>query len=785
MVSLLTTALQILDQLGILEKWEQTCSNIRYSQSRDVNGELLVEDWSYNLIRARHGYPPLQGERRVLLELLYENLQDKSRTLAGKEIIDVLQDAQGVTAVCKDGSRYRGDVLVGCDGVRSTVKRKMWDLAEKEFPDAVNSDKNALFADHCAVFGIAYGIEQMRPGEYIELSHDLGRGGSASGDKGSKVFYFVEAALPERVRGDKIPRYEPEDLETFINKNADMVLRPGPNGLTMGDLFANSKNIKLVPIEQGKFNLWHYGRIVCAGDSVHKSTPSLGSGGNGAIESVAMLTNGFKRLHDECVSVGRGPHPSQAELNRLFEAYRKEREGPSSTIKTISGYISDARCLKSPLQRLFIGHVQRNVPNPAANAVLSVAIGGVSLEFLPLPQRSLNVIAPFNPTMGFAKWESILRRTLAALPLLALAILAACTVGDRPSLFPLVEESAYLRHGNITMTWNSSVLPTMQSFINFRSDGIDSPLARGNLFLTDSMYSLASVSPTQMVSFMTDFAVLYLIWLLESGRRANNFSILKFPALFAAAMHFLGAAKTIPFYCFLHYVFSSIDNFVAGDLRLTKRRWTSASLPALCLAYLTPFYLAHFWPGSLITRQYWMCAWQLFPISVALSLWGLSRCFPDTEDKDKVMNLRGDLPVIRCYVCFLSAVAAWAWISRGWADATTWGFGLFRTFLASGTAPATASFSENLLRFWQWEGVYSLTCQFMWLGYLFWDLRRAGMLQEGWWTVMSAVAVGFFVAGPGTTTGVAWLGREYVLAYRSHKDAMTREKVMTTELKTC
>ncbi len=42
---------------------------------------------------------------------------------AGRQLEQVDQDGDGVTAIFTDGSRARGDLLVGADGVRSTVRR--------------------------------------------------------------------------------------------------------------------------------------------------------------------------------------------------------------------------------------------------------------------------------------------------------------------------------------------------------------------------------------------------------------------------------------------------------------------------------------------------------------------------------------------------------------------------------------------------------------------------------------------------------------------------------------
>ncbi len=44
---------------------------------------------------------------------------------AGRPLTGVETDADGATALLADGTRERGDLLVGCDGVRSTVRRRM------------------------------------------------------------------------------------------------------------------------------------------------------------------------------------------------------------------------------------------------------------------------------------------------------------------------------------------------------------------------------------------------------------------------------------------------------------------------------------------------------------------------------------------------------------------------------------------------------------------------------------------------------------------------------------
>ncbi|MGB7021753.1 MAG: FAD-dependent monooxygenase, partial [Xanthobacteraceae bacterium] len=78
----------------------------------------------------------LDGNGRIIMEQpmgrtlsgwsrLYDALLDElpARTYRfGKRLARIEQDADGVTAMFADGSSERGDLLIGADGIRSTVR---------------------------------------------------------------------------------------------------------------------------------------------------------------------------------------------------------------------------------------------------------------------------------------------------------------------------------------------------------------------------------------------------------------------------------------------------------------------------------------------------------------------------------------------------------------------------------------------------------------------------------------------------------------------------------------
>jgi hypothetical protein len=233
----------------------------------------------------------------------------------------------------------------------------------------------------------------------------------------------------------------------------------------------------------------------------------------------------------------------------------------------------------------------------------------------------------------------------------------------------------------------------------------------------------------------------------------------------------IGIGLAAPLYAFIHYTLSPIENFSALDQRLTHTRTTFAALPAVLLTYLFPFYLMLVWP-DLAARQALLYVWQLYPVWLALAVWGIGRvCFADEMETDKVSRTQRDLPVMRWYVGGLVVLAAGVW----WWSA--WEFGLREVFVPVGLPRSMGDFGEFAAQLLRWDQVFGMGSLLVWLGYLFWDLRAAGMLREGWFRVAGLGLVSLLVGGPGATIGMGWLFREHILATRRHKYALTPESV--------
>ena len=127
---------RILDQLGVFAPlWEHTVP-ITAVHEHDERGALFRTKTGdvYEWLKRRTGFGVPFLCRKVVLEMLCAAVGERGsgRVLTGKRIVGARATKEGVSVVCESGEVYEGDVLAGCDGVNSLVRREMWRVAGEE-----------------------------------------------------------------------------------------------------------------------------------------------------------------------------------------------------------------------------------------------------------------------------------------------------------------------------------------------------------------------------------------------------------------------------------------------------------------------------------------------------------------------------------------------------------------------------------------------------------------------------------------------------------------------------
>jgi hypothetical protein len=240
-----------------------------------------------------------------------------------------------------------------------------------------------------------------------------------------------------------------------------------------------------------------------------------------------------------------------------------------------------------------------------------------------------------------------------------------------------------------------------------------------------------------------------------------------------------GIGVVSPLYYFLYYMSTPIEKLQASDMRLGKMNYALVLLPTLILTYYIPGYSMFYWP-TLAGRESWLFLWQMFPVWISLITMFLSSLIPDTTFTDRFEAPTRDLPVVRYTVGSLAAASSFVWLVTC-MNAFMRG-GILAVFIPQNLPSQTTDFAAFTREFLKFDEIFLFGNTFLWLTYLFWDLKHAGMLQKSWIQLLTYLVGSVLLLGPGATAGLGWLWREHILAGKRHRDAVTEDKVVEKEI---
>lgn len=243
------------------------------------------------------------------------------------------------------------------------------------------------------------------------------------------------------------------------------------------------------------------------------------------------------------------------------------------------------------------------------------------------------------------------------------------------------------------------------------------------------------------------------------------------PLILGYNMQFFGIGVLMALWCMVHYIQTPIENFRARDMRLTDISYTASVLPVMLLTHYLPNYVSFSARVDPETRHVADWIWQPFAIWTTILQFALRKTvMPDTVQVDRLKSPNRDIPTINYTVYSLCAISVATW----WYTLYNAPFSPLTLFVPN--IAATKTGDEFIRLFLQFDEIFSFGACMLWLLYLFGDLKRAGMTNASWASIVGKGLVTLAAAGPGVTVGLGWLWREQLLATRSHKDAVVSKK---------
>ncbi|RFU39849.1 FAD-dependent monooxygenase [Actinomadura logoneensis] len=265
---------------------------------------VVMQDGTGRVLTDFHGFPGLPETLALRRADLFRALGDHAVASGvpvryGKSLVNVVESADGVTAEFSDGTTATADILVGADGIRSTVRTLIDPAAPAPGYGGVLSF-GGIAADGPDV--------AARPGM---MHFAFGR------------TFLGFWALPDGrvVWFGSLPREEPlTSAEVRAVPNEDWLarLRELYTGHVPGEaLIGRTAPEDLMAVGPMEFMpsvpTWHTDRIVLLGDAVHAPSSSSGQGASLAAESAVELA---RCLRDR---------PTAAEAFAAYEALRRPR----------------------------------------------------------------------------------------------------------------------------------------------------------------------------------------------------------------------------------------------------------------------------------------------------------------------------------------------------------------------------------------------------------------------------------------------------------------------------
>ncbi len=268
--------LEILAELGLIDEYIRVGLISRTFQFWDRRTLTRIAEFDFERLRGETDYPfVVQTEQHKLANMAIARLREGSASvLLGYKVIDLHQDAEGVTVRCENGEVLRADYVIGADGGRSTVRK----LLGIEFEGYTWPERFLVITtqfDFAAALGCCLRNYMADPEEWTNL------------------FKVAGDDLKGRWRAVYNTRADESDEEAL----SDASVRARLSRIHVPEAQRDYLHLNLYNVHQRVAKHFRNGRVFLCGDAAHVNNPIGGLGLNSGIHEAWDLANLLSEKH--------------------------------------------------------------------------------------------------------------------------------------------------------------------------------------------------------------------------------------------------------------------------------------------------------------------------------------------------------------------------------------------------------------------------------------------------------------------------------------------------------
>lgn len=256
--------------------------------------------------------------RATLARTLRDRVRERGIPLRhGARLVALEEDAEGVTARFADGASDRGDLVLGADGLNSTVRAHV----DRDAPPPCYAGQRVFYG---------YTADADPPGgpERITMVRGSGAAFGFAVSPAGEAYWFARIAdepLAQKDIADGGPARWRELLEPVLRADATPA----------ADLVAATRDELMVTnaqdLEPGR--PWRTARTIVLGDAAHAASPATGQGASMAMEDAVVLAKALRDLPDLAGALDAYERARRARVERniAVSAGLSARRSPAAT----------------------------------------------------------------------------------------------------------------------------------------------------------------------------------------------------------------------------------------------------------------------------------------------------------------------------------------------------------------------------------------------------------------------------------------------------------------------